>query len=79
MPLPDPPEGCESGEEHERRFTELADFAEDLARKAVDTPATVAKLIAEATKARRAAAACAKDREERAWVAALEKRRSKGH
>lgn len=81
VPLPPAPDGCESTEAHERKFTALAEFSEAMARELARDPGkagTAAKLIAEAVKARRAAAAIAKDREQRAFVAELEKRRRRG-
>lgn len=76
--LPPPPAGCASGIEHERKFTELADLGEAWARKAATgkkaNPSTAAKLLAEAVKARRAAAASAKEREDRAFAVELKRR-----
>jgi len=73
-----PPKGCNSGEQHERKFTELARFAETLAKKLAKKPASVGsatKVLAEAIKARRAASVLAAEREDREFVTKLERRR----
>lgn len=83
-----PPEGCLSALEHERRFTALADELEKLARELAGTKPeptgkpgrprktnlnAAVKLLAEATKARRAASALARQREDAVEVTRLEK------
>jgi hypothetical protein len=74
--IPEPPEGCVSANEHERRFTKLADDAEKLAGKQKKSAATAAKLLGEAIKARRAASALARAREELELVKQLDRRKS---
>ena len=66
-PIP-APEGCATCEEHERWFTELSD--EIRASANGDS-----KLIAEATKARRAAHACALAREANVVLGRLDRNR----
>ena len=65
--LPEPPEGCSSTTDHERRLTAQARFLEGLAHKAANAEepelGLVAKLTAEATRLRRAALDCARERE----------------
>lgn len=63
----DAPKGCQTAEEHERKFTAMAVALDKIVtrlakRKELDAGA-IAKLAAEATKARRAASALAVDRE----------------
>jgi hypothetical protein len=74
------PEGCATTEEHEREFTALAIKCERLADTYAaaegGNPSAVTKLIDNAIKARRAAAAAARAREDDAFVVALEKKRA---
>ncbi len=65
-----------TGDEHERQFTADAEFARALADEhAAEDPNVAVKLLAEATKARRAASALARTREGYAFVRDLEKQR----
>lgn len=80
-PLPPPPEGCFSLEQHESWFGELADRVRDTANLVAESDAdneanysVVAKLWETAIKARRAAAEFAAVRERRAYVMLREKR-----
>ena len=68
-----PPEGCVSPEEHERQFTAMAVKCEQLADAEGISGSTVAKLIAESLKARRAAAALATEREKLVVLARLDR------
>ena len=62
-PLPQPPAGCRSGEEHERRLTALAEYAEQLAHETADgTPAP------NVAKAKRGRAAKAKRAQQPAYL-----------
>lgn len=61
------PKGCQTAEEHERQFTATATALDKIVaklakRRQLDAGA-IAKLVAEATKARRSASALAADRE----------------
>jgi len=74
----DPPEGCVTSEEHERQFTAMAVKCEELADSLEVDPesksgSTVAKLIAESLKARRAASALAIEREKLVILARLDR------
>jgi hypothetical protein len=76
-PIP-APEGCVTPEEHEREFTAMAIKCEELADSlTIDSEnkngSTVAKLIAESLKARRAASALAIEREKLVVLARLER------
>lgn len=73
-----PPDGCVSAEQHEREFTAMAVKCEELADSLTLTDdskngSTVAKLIAESLKARRAASALAIEREKLVVLARLER------
>lgn len=75
------PAGCATSEEHERQFCALATKCEELADGlALDgenaNGSTVVKLLDAAIKARRAASALAKAREDDAFVADLERKRA---
>lgn len=65
--LPPAPDGCASTEEHERRLTAQARFIEGLAQKSASATepdlVITCKLQAEATRLRRAALECARERE----------------
>ena len=79
-PLPPPPDGCFSLEQHEQWFGEVADKARDAANELADTDdegksyVVMAKLWETSIKARRAAAEFAAIRERRAYVMQREKR-----
>jgi hypothetical protein len=86
-PLPAPPDGCFSLEQHETWFGEVADRARDAANSIAEQDfgdedderglkdyAVMAKLWETAIKARRAAAEFAAIRERRAYVMQREKR-----
>jgi hypothetical protein len=82
-PLPPPPDGCFSLEQHELWFGEVADKARDAANELADEDigeddgrnySVMAKLWETAIKARRAAAEFAAIRERRAYVMQREKR-----
>lgn len=85
-----PPDGCRSAEEHERQFTALAEYATKLSRETAEgtpkrgrraarkpNPQLAVKIMAEATKARRAASALARAREDDALLLRLEKLRAR--
>lgn len=76
-----PPDGCQTTLEHERRFTATADFCESEARRLAEVMTndpeaklgtTITKLMAEALKARRAASALARAREDDAEARRIE-------
>lgn len=80
------PDGCATTEQHEREFTSLAAFAETQARKVAEgygkargrvrpNPMGAMKILDTAIKARRAASALARAREDDALVMRLERRR----
>lgn len=80
-PLPPPPDGCFSLEQHESWFGALADKARDTANNLADQDeldikdqSVIAKLWDTAIKARRAAAEFSAIRERRAYVMLREKR-----
>lgn len=88
-PLPPPPDGCRTAEEHEREFTALAEYATALAHEVADgkpaegkkrarksNPQLAVKIMAEATKARRAASALARAREDDELLRRLDKRKA---